>query len=148
MQLPEALQHFPEPTLIVVGDHIHTKFWIARDTILEEADAYILPREHLSDNETSHGNANVGQPYTIPVKDDERLRKYTEEVASRIADFVREGGVTVFHFVMPAEVSGEIIKKLPDDVAKHLKKTIDANLGHASITEAVERVVEALPFAD
>jgi len=136
MTIPESLQHFPEPALIVVSDHMHAKLLLAFEDDIEEVDSLELPRTELSDNE----GKEIGQERS----DDERLHHFVKMVADRINVMIRDEEAAMHvHLIASADVAHAIKKELAPEVANKLGKEVHADVMKEDFEKILERLVTA-----
>lgn len=141
MQIPQDLQHFPHPTLIVLADNIHAKFWMAHEDEADEVDEIVLERERATDHETQFVNTNHGGSVSTPEKHDEdRQQKFVHSVKARIEEIAREGLTEEVMLVMPAELSHAISNHLEGDVKGMVKKTLPVDLMKDAMTDVLRRL--------
>ncbi|MEI7511982.1 MAG: host attachment protein [Candidatus Uhrbacteria bacterium] len=136
MIIPEALQHFAEPSLIVVSDHFRAKLLLAFEDSLEEVEAVELPRAETSDAE---GKA-IGQE----ISDDARLSRFVRMVAEQINTLIRdEQAAMSLNLVAPADVVNAIKKELSPEAATAISKEIHADVMKEDEVTLLERIVAA-----
>jgi len=140
MFLPESLQHFSEPTLIVLADHIHAQFWLAHLMTLEQKDTMALPRERKTDNETSFVNTDHGSGSGPEPLDDDRLHHFIKMMADRLTPFISTNHAHAIHLVMPAELAHALKKKLSQDKLSLIKKELHVDLMKDDILDVVKRL--------
>lgn len=135
MQLPQELQHFEFPSLILVADHVHAQFWLAHEETLEEVDLVALPKETHSDNE----GLAIGQE----LSDENRLHQYIHMVVDRLEQIMSEGVADSLHLVMPADLAHAIIEHSSQEVQEQVGKEIHLDLMKEEPLDVVKRVLEA-----
>ena len=135
MQLPQELQHFAEPTLIVVADRVHAQFWLAHEENMEDVEVLEVPKEHLSDHE---GRA-IGQE----LKDDDRLHHLIHLIVEKIEELVREGVADKIHLVMEAELAHQVAGHVSQEVTAKLGAQVHADLMKDDVLDVVKRVLHA-----
>ena len=136
MQIPESLQHFPEPSLIVVSDHMHAKLFLAFEDDIEEVETVELPRTELSDNE----GKEIGQERS----DDERLHHFVKMVAQAVNVMIRDEEAAMhLHMIAPADVAHAIKHELAPEAASKLGKEIHADVMKEDEEKLLERLVAA-----
>lgn len=135
MQLPEELQHFEFPSLILVADHVHAQFWLAHNDTLEEVDVVSLPKESSSDNE---GRA-IGQE----LSDDNRLHEYIHIVVDRLEQIMGEGIADSLHLVMSADLAHAVLDHSNTEIQEQVGKQLHLDLMKEEPLEVVKRLLAA-----
>ena len=135
MQLPQELQHFEFPSLILVADHVHAQFWLAHEETLEEVDLIALPKDEHSDNE--------GRVLGQELSDDNRLHQYIHLVVDRLEQIMSEGVADSLHLVMPADLAHAIVEHSSKEVQEQVGKEVHLDLMKEEPLEVVKRVLEA-----
>lgn len=135
MQLPQELQHFEFPSLILVADHVHAQFWLAHEETLEEVDLVTLPKDELSD----HEGLAIGQELT----DDNRFHEYIHLVVDRLEEIMSEGVADSLHLVMTADLAHAIIEHSSPEIQEQVGKEVHLDLMKEEPIEIVKRVLEA-----
>lgn len=135
MQLPEELQRFEFPSLILVADHVHAQFWLAHNDTLEEVDVISLPKDKLSDNE---GRA-IGQE----LSDDHRQHEFIHMLVDRLEQIMSEGVADSLHLVMSADLANAVLDHSSTEVQEQVGKQIHADLIKHDPLDVVRRVLEA-----
>ncbi|MDO8617694.1 MAG: host attachment protein [Candidatus Uhrbacteria bacterium] len=140
MFLPEQLQHFSEPTLIVLADHIHAQFWLAHQTTLEQKDTFSLPRERKTDNETSFVNTDHDSGSSPEPSDDDRLHHFVKMTAEHLTSLISTNHARAIYLVMSAELAHVLKQKLSPDTQTLIKKELRADLMKEDILEVIKRL--------
>ncbi len=136
MNIPEALQHFPEPALIVVCDHEQVRFLLAFEDSLEEVESLEMPKDALSDNE----GKEIGQE----LSDEERMHRFARVIGMRASQFIRdEDAATTLHLIAPPDIAHLIKKELAPEAANILAKEIHANVMKEDEVQLLERLAAA-----
>lgn len=145
MQIPESLQHFPEPALVVLADHVHARLMLAFEDSFEEVESFEMPNELKSDNEGGFYNPDTGGVSAPEARlDEERLRKYVRVLGERINQLVRdEHAATTLHLIIPADMSAMLKKELAPEAANIIGKELHANVMKEDETQILERIVTA-----
>ncbi len=145
MHIPESLQHFPEPTLIVLADHVHARLMIAFEDSFEEVESFEMPNELKSDNEGSFfnpGTSGVSAPE--PRLDEERLRKYVRVLGEHVNRLIRdEHAATTLHLLIPADMSAMLKKELAPEATNVIGKEVHANVMKEDEAQILERIITA-----
>lgn len=146
MQIPQALQHFAEPALIVTADHMQTRILLAFEDSLEEVERLEERPTLDTDNETSFVNVDthgVNGPERSH-QDQERFRHFIQTVATRITKLVRdEDAARSLHIIAPTDVAHALRKDLPNDVADLIGKEIHADIMKEDDVQILERLFAA-----
>ena len=136
MQIPHDLQHFPEPTLIVIADHLTAKFFLAGGDAVQELDGVALPRDRRTDKDTAFVDVDSGRVSSGEPKDEEeRLNRYGKLVAVAIERYLHQHTAAHFYLVMVGDVA--------DAVKRHLDKP-----AHALIKKEIAKDVMKEPLVD
>ena len=143
MQLPQKLQHFPVPTLIVLADHVHAQFWLAHREELNQQETFSLPRERKTDHETSFVNTDHGGGNGPELLDDDRQQHFIRLVADHLASLIFKNHIQAICLVMKAELAHALKKKLSQDKIAMIKKELHADLMKDDILDVIRRI-----FAD
>lgn len=136
MIIPEALQHFPEPALIVTADHVHARLWLAFEDSMEEVESFEMPRTELSDNE----GKEIGQE----ISDETRLHKFARMIAERVTHLVRdEQAATTVHLIVPPDMATLIKKDLAPEAMNAIGKELHVNVMNEDESAILERIVSS-----
>lgn len=141
MQLPESLQHYSKPTLIVVADSVHANFWLAGGDSLQELDGVALPRERASDDEGGFANTNNGSSGGAEPKiEEERLHHFIHLMQEQLEDLIRKHTAESVQLAMNAELAHAIVHHLPGDLQNKIGKQIHQDLVKDDILDVLERL--------
>jgi len=141
MQLPQDLQHFSVPTLIVTADHITAKFWLVGGEDIEELDGVSDPRIEKSDAETSFVNVDTrGSNAPQPKIEEQRLKQYAQLVADRVTDLLRHNNVGRVHLVADARIVHSVTEHMPNELQPLLGRSLHENLMQQNILEVLRRL--------
>lgn len=135
MQLPQDLQHFEFPALIVVADHVHAQFWLAHNDTLEEVEVVELQKDTYSDNEA----IGLG----LEKNDEHRLHEYVHMLVDRLEEIMNEGVADSIHLVMDTELANSVIDHSSTEIQEQVGKQIHADLMKEDPLEVVKRVLAA-----
>lgn len=136
MQIPESLQHFPEPALIVTADHFHARLWLAFEDSMEEVESFEMTKTALSDKE----GMDIGQEMT----DEERLHKFARVISERVTHLVRdEQAATTVHLIAPPDFAPLIKKDLAPEAMNAIGKELHVNVMKEDESQILERIVAA-----
>jgi len=140
MLLPNDLQRFPHPALIVTSDSVHAKFWFAHELELNLLDEISMPRERKTDDETSFVNVDTGAGSSPEPSDDDRLLHFVKAVAKQIGTLADEHKIEHLNFIMPAEIRHRVLEHLGGPVKSKENLHADADLMKEHIVEAIRRL--------
>lgn len=136
MQIPESLQHFSEPALIVTADHFRANLWLAFEDSLEQVESFEMPKTELSDNE----GKELGQE----LNDGERLKRFASVLAERINQLIRDEEAAMnLHILAPADLTLILKKHLAPEAANIIGKELDVNVMKEDETSILERLTTA-----
>lgn len=144
MQIPQHLQHYAHPTLIVVGDFEHVKIYLAHEDTIEEMESLNAPEPKQPDTE---GSVNVGgdrwmSPST-DVDDGTRRGQFAVSVSEYLTEALRGGDADRVFVVMPTEECRRILEELPNDLKDQVTKTLEEDLANELLVEVLERLAQA-----
>lgn len=144
MQLPQELQKFQTPTLIVAADSMTAKIYLAGGDTLEQVAAVEVPREKKQDNEGSFSSAD-GSRVAGPVdeKDAPRLKSFVRQTASAVTSLMRMHKLEHLELIMPAEVEHALVDELPSDVDTLIRRKLHKDLMKEEPIEMVKHLLEA-----
>ncbi|HVM90285.1 MAG TPA: host attachment protein [Verrucomicrobiae bacterium] len=143
MTIPESLQHFSEPALIVVADHFHAKFLLAFEDSIEEIDRIELPASKDTDNEGQFVNTDSGGVSGPEREHDEmnRLAHFVRQIAGRVNTLIRDEEAAMnLHLLAPTEVANGIKKELAPEASRILGKDVHADVMQESEIKILERL--------
>jgi hypothetical protein len=146
MHIPESLQHFAEPSLIVVSDHYHAKLLLAFEDSIEEVDQIDMPATKDTDHEGSFVNTDSGGVSGPENEHDEpnRLKHFVRAVAARINSLIRDEEAAMnIHLIAPADVAHAIKNELAPEAANILGKEIHADVMKEDELHLLERLASA-----
>jgi hypothetical protein len=135
MQLPQELQRFEFPSLILVADRVHAQFWLAHGDTLEEVDLIRLDKDEHSDKE----GREIGQE----LSDDNRLHQYIHLVVDRLEQIMNEGVADSLHLVMETELADAVIDHSSQEIQEQVGKQVHADLMKEEPLDVIRRVLEA-----
>ncbi|MFA6100185.1 MAG: host attachment protein [Patescibacteria group bacterium] len=143
MIIPEKLQHFVHPTLIVIGDFEHAKFYRAFEDTLDEVAALKAPEPSRppSQGSVSPGGGRFMNPSADMDEGADRA-KFTKQIVNQVETLLKEGDTIHVNLVMPAEICHRIQDELPKNSQDAVTKIIEADLVQASLVDVLERLVE------
>jgi protein required for attachment to host cells len=136
MQIPEGLQHFSKPTLVVTADKFEAKIYLAGGDSIEELEGLAAPMERSSDNEATNYSPES------EMKDTERFKHFVKSLAAHFAEISRKHEITQIHLVMPAEVEHALDQELANDVKSLVGRKIHKDLAHQGLVEILKALFE------
>ncbi len=141
MQIPQHLQHYAAPTLIVVGDHETAKVYLAHDENIEEMETLTAPERKQPDVE---GSVNVrGERFSNPSTDEDdgvRRAQFTATLADYLEEALRGGDADALQIVMPADMCRRLQDALPGNLQGSVGKTLEIDLAKMPLTQTLERL--------
>ena len=143
MILPDNLQHFPEPNLILIGDFGKTTIHLAHEIEINNLQTIEGPEPSHQDSDSSVVIGAGRHAKTDTKTDDGELRnKYTKELTQTITDLVDDHGIKEIQLIMPAELIRRLKDELSKDVSELITRTLDKNLTKTDLIEVLERLHE------
>lgn len=143
MMLPENLQHFHEPTLILIGDFGKTIIYKAQDIDIDELRSIKAPEPPQPETDSSVvvGPGVHAKTDTKP-DDGEQRKQFSKELSQTITDLVDDHGIKDIQLIMPAELIRRLEEELTKDITDLISRTLDKNLTKINLVEALERLLE------
>jgi len=132
MKLPQELQRFSEPTLIVATDGQMARLYLAGGDSLESLDHVAHPPEKPTDAEDVYGG---------DVHDTPRKEQFAAEVAERIASIIHQGHAVHIRLASLPEMLHRIDDRLPPDVKERVVSRTAHDLLTESEVDLVKRVL-------
>lgn len=143
MQLPQDLQTFHVPTLIVMADFREARCYLADDQILRALHIINAPDPARPDTE---GSVNIGGArYANPdsaVDEGGDRKHYMKECAHKLAEMVQTYQIQDVQLVMPSELLRRIQDEVPADVKDLVSKTLPKSLMKEDLLEVIARLKE------
>lgn len=142
MQLPQELQKFQTPALIVAADSTTAKIFLAGGDSLEQISSVELPRERKQDNEGSFASAD-GSRVAGPVDEDDapRLKSFIKQMATAVISLMRMHKLEHLDLIMPAEIERALVDELPSDVDTLIRRKLHKDLMNESPVEMLKRLL-------
>ena len=137
MILPQDLQHFPHPALIVESDTVRAKFWFAHELELNLLDEISMSRERKSDHETQFVNVDTKSGSGPELLDDDRLLHFVKAVAKKIDALAAEHHAAHIDLIMSAEIMHRVEKQLPKARQTLVNLRAHHDLMHEDILQAI-----------
>jgi len=143
MIIPEKLQHFLHPTLIVLGDFEHAKLYRAFGDTVDEVATLKAPEPSRppSQGSVSPGGGRFMNPSADMDEGADRAQ-FTKRIVNQIETLLKDGDIIHVNLVMPAEMCHRIQDELPENSQDAVTKLIEADLVQASMVDVLERLVE------
>ncbi|MFZ2804482.1 MAG: hypothetical protein WA001_04620 [Patescibacteria group bacterium] len=139
MQLPEHLQHFPHPALILVSDSVKAKFFLAGGDSLQELDGVFVPRGNEKTEPSPDGKRIAG--FDADVDDGPRLHDFIHQLVAKTDALVKQHGIAHIHLVMPAEVEHQFSGHLPKEDKEKIGQTLHHDLMNEDPLKIIERLL-------
>jgi len=143
MLLPENLQNFPNPTLILIGDFGKTLIYKAQD--IEIAELRTLeaaePAHPDSDASVSVGKGRMANTDS-KIDEGEDRKQYAKMLAKETTDLVDDHAIKEIQLIMPAELARRLEEELSKDVVDLFTRKLEKNLSKTNLVEALERLHE------
>jgi len=141
MQLPDNLQHFSKPTLVLIGDFGKTKFYLAEEIEINELREVEAPAPAHSDPESSVVVGAGRHAKSDSATDEGEDRKhYSKTLAQTLTDLVDDHDIKEIQIIMPAELLRRLESDLSKDIQNLIIKTIEKDLSKTNLVEALERL--------
>lgn len=143
MQLPDNLQHFAEPTLILIGDFGKTIIYKAEDININELRTIEADEPARPDSESSVAISKGRRTQTDSgIDDGEDRKKYAKELALELTDLIDDHGIKDIQLIMPTELHNRLLDNLSKDITELITRHLDKNLTKTDLVEALERLHE------
>ena len=143
MRLPQHLQHFPEPTLIVLTDHVQGRFWLAHLETLEQIDQLALPHELKSDREGSFVNTDHGGSTSGPEPSDrEHSNHWIHLMTEKIETVCQAKNIKQLDLVMRPDLLHALRAHLPQSISILIKTELGVDLMKMHILETLDRLLK------
>jgi protein required for attachment to host cells len=141
MQLPRELQHFPEPTLLVLADHVEGKFYLLGGDAMEEVGSVAVPAEKRSDKDTSFVDSDSGRVSGPEPKDDEdRVHHLLHALVEGIETLLHKHQATRLVLIMQNDLLHGVKSHLDADATARVWKEVPQDLMKQHPLEAVRRL--------
>ncbi|MFZ6015414.1 MAG: host attachment protein [Patescibacteria group bacterium] len=143
MLLPESLQHFPDPTLIVIADFGKCKVYKAENIDFDEIASLEADEPPRPDSESSVA-VGPGRRTKNDAETDEGedRKKYAKEIAGAITDKSDDHGIKEIQLIMPAELLRRVQDVLSKDVLNIITKSLDKDLMKNDLMDAMQRLAK------
>ncbi|MDD2786323.1 MAG: hypothetical protein PHS79_05580 [Patescibacteria group bacterium] len=141
MQIPQELQHYEHPTLIVVGDFEHAVIHLAHDKDLTEVATIEAPELHQPDTEGSVtiGGGRTANPST-DVDEGARRVRYTKQIVDKIVELQKSNDIQFINLIMPAEMCRRLQDGLPSNMKTNVTKVLEVNIAKAPMLDVLRRL--------
>lgn len=143
MIIPEKMQHFVHPTLIVIGDFEHVKLYRAFEGTADEVATIKAPEPSRppSQGSVSPGGNRFMNPSADMDEGADRA-KFTRQIVNQVETLLKDGDIIHVNLVMPAEMCHRIQDELPKNSQDAVTKLIEADLVQSPLVDILERLVE------
>ncbi|HEU0050498.1 MAG TPA: host attachment protein [Patescibacteria group bacterium] len=140
MRLPEQIQHFIHPTLLVLADHVHAKIWFAHEDEISEIAHLTVPHELKSDNEGSFMSSaeSVGQPEQKEKQ--HHLNVLIKHIAEALSKELENRDVTYIDMIMPADILHPLELEFPKTTIAMINRRLEADLIKEDILQVAKRL--------
>ncbi|MBU2566987.1 host attachment protein [Patescibacteria group bacterium] len=141
MMIPENLQIFSEPTLIITSDFSKSKIYLAHELEINEIAATDAPPQSRPDSEGAVIGA--GGRMMNPDSDIDQgvdRTKFSKDLAGTISKEIAKNNISDLQLIMPSEMLRRIQDDLPNENKDLVSKTIDKDLMKESLIDILERL--------
>ena len=141
MQIPQELQHYAQPTLIIVGDFERAVIHLAHDINLDDIATIEAPELHQPDVEGSVtiGGGRTANPST-DVDEGARRVRYTKQIVEKILELFKSKDIKSINFVMPTEMCRRLQDGLPANIKTSIAKILEVNVAKAPMLDILRRL--------
>jgi len=143
MLLPENLQHFSEPTLILIGDFGKITIYKAQDLEINELHTHESADPARPDSEASVAIGDGRMTNTDSgIDEGEDRNKYSKDLAQLVTDLVNDHDIKDIQLIMPPELLRRFEDELSNNIKDLLTRKLDKDLTKSNLVEALERLHE------
>jgi protein required for attachment to host cells len=143
MQLPEHLQIFSEPSLILIGNFGKTNFYIAHEINIDLITTLEAPEISRPDSESSVVINSGRRALSDSANNEEEDRKqYSKQLARAIIDLSNNHNAQNIQLIMPQELIRRVKNEIPVDVINLIIRELDKDLVKTELKETLERLSE------
>lgn len=139
MKIPEQLQHFKHPTLIVMGNFNKAAIYSAAGSDMDKLETLVAPRPGKPRREGSL--VITGQRFHDPAADQDEGAdrfEFVKLISQAIKTF--SGKVKYIDLVMPAEMIRRIKEEMPKAMRTKILKILEKDLMKEKLVEIVKRL--------
>jgi protein required for attachment to host cells len=143
MQLPNNLQHFPDTTLILIGNFGETTIYKTQEIIIDELRKIksALPAHPDTDASKTVGKDRLTNTDS-GIDEGEDRKQYTKQLAKEITDLVDDHDIKDIQLIMPSELLRRLEEELSKDITDLITRKLDKDLSKTNLVEALERLHE------
>lgn len=142
IRLPDAMPEIITPTLFVVCDAHHCRFFDAGGHTLALKEDIHSREPHFTDRQGSKPSGRGGMMIGIGESDqieDHRLREFANVVATRLGAIVTEQSIGVMYLSAPGKFLSQLKRHLPKAVEKLVESAVDGNFVKESALDLLVR---------
>lgn len=140
MILPEKLQHFHHPTLVVIGDFNDVTLYRALNPDIEVISRIKSPKPPITPPEgsVSPGGERFSNP-SADIDEGPDRSKYAKQIIDQV-EAILAGDIKYINLVMPAELCRRFKENLQEKHKGLVTKVIEADLANEPLLEIIERL--------
>ncbi len=143
MQLPENLQIFSEPSLILIGNFGKTHFYIANEIDCDQINTVEAPETARPDSESSVVINSGRRAQSDAANNEEEDRKqYAKNLARTVTDTGDDHNIKNIQIIMPQELIRRVKNELAGDINNLIIRELDKDLVKTDLKEALTRLAE------
>lgn len=143
MQLPENLQIFTNPSLILIGNFGKTDFYIAHEIDIDHVNTIEAPETARPDSESSVViNAGRRALSDAANNEEEDRKQYAKILARTITDTADDRDVNNIQIIMPQELIRRVKNELSGDMQSLIIRELDKDLVKTDLKETLTRLTE------
>ena len=132
MIIPEHLQHYIDPTLVLVGDFEHVIIYRAQGDTIEELITMESPEPKQTDSECPVSQIDLDRGI--------RREKFSKDLVAELARLLRSEETLKVQIVLPAEMCRRITEDMPNDVANRIHKILKEDLAQEKLIDVLEKL--------
>ncbi|MBD3281959.1 hypothetical protein GF391_04410 [Candidatus Uhrbacteria bacterium] len=143
MNIPDNLQNFPEPSLILIGDFGKTIIHKAHGINIDELRVVESRDPAFPDSESTVIVSKGIRAHSDAAHNKEEDRKhYAKDIVEALTDFVDDHDIKDIQLIMPTELYNLINQYLSRDVQDLITRHLNKDLTKSDLVEALERLLE------
>ena len=143
MQLPENLQIFSEPSLILIGNFGKTNFYLAHEIDVSLKNTVEAPETAHPDSESTVVVNGGRRALSDAANNEEEDRKqYAKQLAQNIINIMEDQNINNIQMIMPQELIRRIKNELSKDAQTSIIRELDKDLVKTDLKEALSRLSE------
>lgn len=143
MLIPTELRHFSDATLILIGDHRETRFYLTDNIEISNPFSVEAP---LPAHPNQEGSVVVGKGRRAnpdsSVDEGVERERYSKELVRAILETVRTNNIQSICLALPAELIRRIQEELPPASRSLIQKTLSKNLVKEDLPDVLRRLCE------